>query len=139
MQTENLQPTDQVFALWTLFQARDWAGARRLFNDQATLTWHASGERLLDADAIIRVNAIYPEGWSICVIEVNALRDGRAHSIVEVRHGAIRFLANSLFRFDANGLIASVDEYWATVEAPPAWRTADLIGAYERFQEKPAS
>jgi len=130
-----LQPTDRVAALWAAFQARDWVGARRLFADAATLTWHASGERLLDADAIIRVNAIYPEGWSLRVVEINALQGGRVHSIVEVTHGGMRFLANSLFRFDATGRIVEVDEYWATVEAPPVWRTAEAIGAYERFPE----
>ncbi len=121
-----------VASLWASFEARDWAGARRLFADDASMTWHASGERLLNADAIIRVNAVYPEGWSIHVIEVNALQDGRVHSVVEVSHPPGRFIANSLFRFDAQR-IAQVDEYWSTVEAPPAWRTADVIGAYERL------
>ena len=133
MDTATPHRHDQVEALWTRFEARDWANARGLFADSAMLTWHASGERMLDADAIIRVNAIYPEGWAIRIIEINPLLDGRVHSIVEVTHGARRFLANSLFRFDANGLIAEVDEYFATVEAPPAWRTAEAIGAYERF------
>lgn len=139
MQTQTPQRIDQVNALWMLFEARDWSGARRLFDPHATLTWHASGERLLDADAIVKVNAMYPEGWSIRVIEVNPLRDGRVHSIVEVRHGAMRFLANSMFHFDDSGLIVRIDEYWATVEAPPAWRTADSIGAYERFGEDAAA
>lgn len=121
-----------VHSLWSLFQARDWAGARRLLADAATLTWHASGERLLDADAIIRVNAVYPEGWSLRVIEVNALLDGRVHSVVEVTHPPGRFFANSLFGFDGDR-IARVDEYWSSVEPPPAWRTAQAIGAYERF------
>ena len=124
---------DQVKALWTRFEARDWAGARQLFADGAVLVWHASGESILDADSIIRVNAIYPEGWTIRIVEVNPLLDGRMHSIIEVSHGTQRFLANSLFRFDAAGLIEKVDEYFATVEAPPAWRTAEAIGAYERF------
>ena len=124
---------DHVEALWTRFEARDWIGARRLFAEGATLTWHASGERMLDADAIIRVNAIYPEGWTIRIVEINPLLDGRVHSVVEVSHGTQRFLANSLFVFDAEGLIAQVDEYFATVEAPPAWRTSKAIGAYDRF------
>ena len=124
-----------VEALWGRFEARDWAGARQLFSDTATLTWHSSGERFLEADAIIRVNAIYPEGWRIRTVEVNPLLDGRIHSVVEVTHGAQRFLANSLFRFDAE-LIAEVHEYWATVEAPPAWRTAAAIGAYERLEPR---
>ena len=125
-----------VRSLWALFQARDWAAARRLFADTATLTWHTSGERMLNADAIIRVNAVYPEGWRIRVIEMNALQDGRVHSVMEVSHPPARFIANSLFRFE-RGQIAQVDEYWGTVEAPPAWRTADVIGAYERFDALP--
>jgi hypothetical protein len=121
-----------VRALWSSFEARDWSAARRLFADAATLTWHTSGERMLNADAIIRVNAIYPEGWNIRVIEVNALQDGRVHSIVEVKHPPNRFIANSLFRFEHN-LISQIDEYWGTVEAPAQWRTAHTIGAYQRF------
>lgn len=120
-----------VEALWARFEARDWAGARRLFADAATLTWPSSGERFLDADAIVRVNVIYPEGWRIRIIELNPLLDGRIHTVVEVTHGTQRFFANSLFRFDAE-LIVEVHEYWATVEAPPAWRTREAIGAYER-------
>ena len=127
-----------VASLWASFQARDWAGARRLLTDDATLTWHASGERLLNADAIIRVNAVYPEGWGLQVLALNALQDGRVRSIVEVKHPPGRFIANSLFRFDG-GRIAQVDEYWSTVEAPPAWRSAAAIGAYERFGDAPAS
>ena len=121
-----------VEAMWTCFEARDWVGARRLFADTATLTWHSSDERFLDADAIIRVNAIYPEGWKIRIIEINPLLDGRVHSVVQVVHGGSRFLANSLFRFDG-GLIAEVNEYWAKVETPPQWRTSQSIGAYERL------
>jgi hypothetical protein len=133
MDTVTATRASQVEALWTRYQARDWAGARRLFAADATLTWHASGERLLDADAIIKVNAIYPEGWTLRIIAINPLLDGRVHSIVEVVQDGQRFFANSLFRFDASGLIAEVDEYFATFEPPPAWRTAEAIGAYERF------
>ena len=121
-----------VRSLWTLFQARDWTTARALFADNAVMTWHASGERLLNADAIIRVNAVYPEGWRIRIVEVNALQDGRVHSVVEVSHPPGLFIANSLFRFDQERIV-QVDEYWATVEAAPAWRTPERIGAYQRF------
>ncbi len=121
-----------VQSLWSSFEARDWATARRLFAGNATMTWHTSGERMLDADAIIRVNAVYPEGWNIRVIEVNALQDGRVHSVVEVSHPPAKFIANSVFCFEQEH-IANVDEYWSTVEPPPAWRVAAVIGAYERF------
>jgi len=122
---------ETVHALWQRFEARDWAGARTLLRDDAKLHWPTSGEHFGDADAAIKVQAIYPEGWSIRVIEVNALADGRVHSAIEVTHGEHRFFANSLFRFDG-ALIADITEYWATFEPPPAWRDAASIGAYRR-------
>jgi len=120
-----------VCALWASFQARDWLAARQLLADDATLFWRASGEHLLDADAIIRVQVIYPEGWALHIHAVTPMADGRVHSLVEVRHGAQRFLAHTLWRF-RGALIVQADETWATWEAPPAWRTAEAIGAYRR-------
>ena len=120
-----------VRSFWAQVQARDWAGARAMLADKATLHWPASGEHLLDADAIIRVNAVYPEGWALKILEVTPLLDGRVHSMVEVQHAGQRFLAHTLWRFDGH-LIVQADETWATVQAPPAWRTAELIGAYRR-------
>lgn len=120
-----------VRALWARFQARDWPGARALLADDATLHWRASGEHLLDADAIVRVNAIYPEGWTIHLHQASAMADGRVHSLAEVRHDGRRFLAHTLWRLQG-GRIVHGDETWATVEAPPAWRSAEAIGAYRR-------
>lgn len=120
-----------VRALWAGFQARDWAGARALLADEAHLHWRASGEHLDDADAIVRVQQIYPEGWSIHVHEVTPLADGRVHSLVQVDHGPMCFLAHTLWRLQG-GRIVHGDETWATCEAPPAWRTAEAIGAYRR-------
>ena len=124
----------RVRALWAHVQARDWAAMRACYHDRAKMIWPCSGERLLDADAIVRVNSLYPEGWSLRIVSVNALADGRVHSVVEVRHPPQRFYANSVFHFDA-GRVAEVEEYWATVEAPPAWRSAAVVGAYQRFEE----
>jgi hypothetical protein len=135
--TDKRQATHQdrcaaVERLWRAFEGRDWLDARGVLVDRCTMTWHTSGERFLDADAVIRVNAVYPEGWALRVVEINALDDGRVHSVIEVRHAPARFLANSLFHFDG-ALIDSIDEYWATAEVPPAWRDAAPLGAHERF------
>ncbi len=127
-----------VRALWASFEARDWACARRLFADDACMHWPASGEHFDDADAIIRVNAIYPEGWTIHVHEVTPMLDGRVHSRVEVRHDGQRFFAHSLWSF-AGARIVQVLETWATAEAPPAWRTAEAIGAYRRHDAAAAA
>jgi hypothetical protein len=48
-----------------------------------------------------------------------------------VQHGDQTFLAHTLWRFSGT-LVVQVDETWATWEAPPAWRTAEAIGAYRR-------
>ena len=122
-----------VRTLWAHVQARDWPAVRAMYADAATMDWPCTGERFIDADAIVRVNAIYPEGWTLRVVEVAALADGRVHSVVEVSHGAQRYFANSRLRF-SGAAIAQAEEYWATVEPPPAWRTAAAIGAYEHME-----
>lgn len=130
-ETDPAHQAATVRALWASFQARDWAAARRFLADDATLFWRASGEHLLDGDAIIRVQAIYPEGWALRVLDVTAMADGRVHSLVEVRHGGTCFLAHTLWRF-RGALVVHADETWATCESAPAWRTAEAIGAYRR-------
>ena len=120
-----------VRTFWASVQGRDWALARSVLADDCVMFWRASGEYLLDADAIIRVNRIYPEGWSLRLLEATPMVDGRVHSAVEVQHGPQRFIAHTLWRFKGL-LIAQADETWATAETPPAWRTAEAIGAYRR-------
>lgn len=120
-----------VRCLWACIQARDWPAARARLADDASLYWRASGEHLLDAGAIVRVQQIYPEGWSLHIHQATAMADGRVHSLVEVRHGGQYFLAHTLWQF-RGPLIVQADETWATWEAPPAWRTPQAIGAYRR-------
>lgn len=121
----------RVRRLWAAFEARDWPGARALFAPDARCTWWTSGERLLGAEAIVHVNAVYPEGWHIEPLAVERLADGRVLSLVRVDHGAASHYAHSWFAFDEAGRVASVDEYWAEVVAPPAWR--DGLPGRERF------
>jgi GNAT superfamily N-acetyltransferase len=110
-----------VRALWAHVQARDWTAMRAAFADDVQTQWPVTGERFDGADLIVRVNAEYPEGWQIEVKEVDALADGRVHSIVEVPHGGQRFFAHSRFTFEGTR-IAQLCEHWAVAEAPPAWR-----------------
>ena len=121
-----------VRTLWAHVQARDWPAMRAAFASEAVMDWPCTGERLLDADAIVRVNAIYPEGWHVRVVAVDALADGRVHSIVEVTHPPHRFFANSTFRFVGRQIVRA-EEYWACVQSPPDWRNAATIGTYERI------
>ena len=125
-----------VRSLWACFEARDWAAARRCLADDAQLHWVATAEHFLDADAIIRVNQIYPEGWQLRVIEVTPMVDGRVHSAIEVAHGADCFYANTLWRFRGEHIVGAV-EYWGSAQAPPDWRSAASIGAYRRVLGQP--
>ena len=115
-----------VRALWAAYQRRDWPAARALLFDDAQALWWTSGERFAGADAIIAVQAAYPEGWTIHLIELAHLQDGRVMSLVRVDHPPHSFFATSFFRLD-DGRIAGIDAYWATVEPPPAWRTPQVL------------
>ncbi len=121
-----------VRAMWAALQARDWAAARALMHGDLVATWWTSGERFNGADAFVQAQSRYPEGWTIHVVACERLADGRVMSIVRVDHPPHVFFATSLFRVD-EGLITSVDEYWATMEPPPAWRTPEAIAGLSRF------
>ena len=95
-----------VRSFWAQVQARDWAGAHALLADKATLHWPASGEHRLDADAILCVNALCPEGWALQILAVTPW-------------------------------LVQADETRATVQAPPAWRSAEAIGACRRDAIQP--
>jgi GNAT superfamily N-acetyltransferase len=122
-----------VRALWAHIAARDWAALREAFADGAKMLWPVTGERFDGAELIVRVNAEYPEGWSIDVHSIDALADGRVLSSVVVDHAPQRFIAHSLWRFD--GLrVVELTELWATAEPPPAWRTRERLGSdYRRL------
>jgi GNAT superfamily N-acetyltransferase/ketosteroid isomerase-like protein len=115
-------PLQVVRALWAAFQARDWAAARALLHDDAQLDWWATGETLHGGDLIIRVNAEYPEGWTMHLLQLAALQDGRVFSMLRVAHPPGQFLAQAVMRV-RDGRIAHSQELWAECEAPPAWRT----------------
>ena len=110
-----------VRGLWAAVQARDWPAARACLHAEMQAQWWTSGERFVGADAFIDVQARYPEGWTIRLLELSPLQDGRVVSVVRVDHPPQSFFATSFFRTD-DGLITAVDEYWATLESPPAWR-----------------
>jgi ketosteroid isomerase-like protein len=121
-----------VGQLWAAFQARDWPCARDLLRDDLVVTWWTSGERFTQADGFFRAQSEYPEGWTIRLIECEQLGTGRVMSLVRVDHPPHHFYATSLFTL-SGGKIAALDEYWATAEAPPAWREGAALPGRVRF------
>ena len=111
-----------VHRFWSLFQARRWADAQALLSAEACCPWPVTRERFDGPAAIIHVNAVYPEGWGIHLLALNALADGRVHSLLRVDHGADSFYANSFFSLDVKGQITRIEEFWSDVLEPPAWR-----------------
>lgn len=125
-------PNRQAWARATpWFYRDDVAHLHQLAVDPAAQGQGIGAALMQAADAFIRVNAVYPEGWALQILEVTPVCDGRVHSMAEVQHAGQRFLAHTLWRFDA-GLIVRADQTWATVAAPPAWRHAPTLGAYRR-------
>ncbi len=121
-----------VRALWAALQARDWPAARALLRPDLQATWWTSGERFDGADAFIAVQALYPEGWTIHLLELERLEDGRVLSLLRVDQPPQSYFASSICRVD-DGVIFGIDEYWATLESPPAWRTPAAIKGLSRF------
>jgi hypothetical protein len=121
-----------VRRFWALYQARNWNAAQALLHPNALCHWWATGERFEGPAAIVHVNAVYPEGWTIHLLELHVL-DGapqavelaqprrRVHSLVRVDQGEQSFYANSFFGLERD-LILSIDEYWSDTQAAPAWR-----------------
>ncbi len=124
-------PLAVVRALWAAVQARDWAAMRQLLHDDAAVTWWASAERLTTADAYVRVQAVYPEGWTVHPMRFEALDDGQVLAFLRVAHPPHgSFLVQQRARV-RDGRIARADELWATCEAPPAWRTPERVPGLE--------
>ncbi len=121
-----------VRALWQAFQARDWPRAQALLHPQLQAVWWTSGERFASAEGFIQAQSRYPEGWTIRLIELSALPDGRVLSVVRVDHPPAQFFATSFFRID-DGLILGVDEYWASAEPPPDWRVQLALPGWQRM------
>jgi GNAT superfamily N-acetyltransferase len=118
---------------WQALQARDWERARALLRSDLQVLWWSSSESFDGPAGFIEVQARYPEGWTIQLVEVSPLQDGRVVSVVRVDHPPQRFFATSFFHLE-DGLVFAIDEYWATVEAPPAWRTAAALPGWQRIE-----
>ena len=111
-----------VRALWERIEARDWDGARELLADGFEAEWPHTRERFRGRDNFVEMNRVYPEGWSIEVLDVLEGRGGVA-SRIRVTHPDGTFHAASFFSH-AGGLLTGVWELWVEEghEQPPAWR-----------------
>jgi ketosteroid isomerase-like protein len=120
-----MEPSEIVRTLWDRMQARNWAGLAALLADDLVVEWPASGERIVGPANFVRVNAEYPQGWSIKVLRIVA--DGETVvSEVEVPHESMGLHRVASFWTVRDGRISGGREYWTEVahDPSPAWRAA---------------
>lgn len=112
-------------ALYTAYQARDWAQAETLLHPDAVLDMPATGERLVGREQVLRFQREYPEPWGELAV-LSAVGDAAA-AAAEVR---IQAPDGDVFRMAAfwalrDGLLARGTEYWVDPGGrPPPGRTA---------------
>ncbi|MBQ1066063.1 MULTISPECIES: nuclear transport factor 2 family protein [unclassified Micromonospora] len=114
-----------VRALWDRMQARDWAGVGELLADDVVVEWPASAERIVGRDNYVKINAEYPEGWSIRVLRVVASGE-TVVSEVEVPHEGMGVHRVASFWTVRDGRIVEGREYWTSLghDPSPQWRAA---------------
>jgi hypothetical protein len=56
-------------------------------------------------------------------------------ALVRVDHPPATFFSTSIFRVD-DGLVAGIDETWATLEEPPPWRRDGAVAGCTRFDPR---
>lgn len=120
-----MEPAETVRQLWARMQARDWAGVGELLAADALVEWPASGERIVGRDNYVRINAEYPDGWSIRVLRVVAAGP-EVVSEVEVPHETMGVHRVASFWTVEGGLITAGREYWTQPgqDPSPEWRAA---------------
>lgn len=118
-----MEPSKIVQALWERMQERDWAEVGALLAEDAVVEWPVSRERIVGRENYVRINAEYPEGWSINVLRIVASGD-EVVSEVEVPHETMGVHRVASFWTVRDGLIVSGREYWSELgaDAAPAWR-----------------
>lgn len=119
-----MEPSKVVHGLWERMQARDWAGVGELLAPDVVVEWPVSGERIVGRDNYVRVNAEYPEGWSVRVLRIVAA-GGEVVSEVEVPHRTMGVHRVASFWTVRSGRIVAGREYWSELGSDPSpeWRS----------------
>lgn len=118
-----MEPSEIVRVLWERMQERDWGEVGALLAEDAVVEWPVSGERIVGRENYVRINAEYPEGWSIHVLRIVASGE-EVVSEVEVPHETMGVHRVASFWTVRDGLIVGGREYWSELgtDSSPAWR-----------------
>lgn len=111
-----------VREFWNRIDARDWPAVKALLADDVELVYPHTGERFRGPEAVVAINAEYPQGWSIDVRRIVAVGDSAASEVAVPTEGTDYRAAT--FWTVRDGRITAATEYWTEAGAatPPAWR-----------------
>jgi ketosteroid isomerase-like protein len=114
----------QVEALYTAYQARDWARAAGYLHPDAVLEMPSTGERLDGRDGVIEFQRSYPEPWGVLTVRRVLGGADEAAGEIEIVDPAGQRFAMAAFWRQRDGLLHAGVEYWVTVggERPPPGR-----------------
>ena len=115
-------------ALYTAYQARDWATAETFLHPDVVLDMPATGERLVGREQVLRFQREYPEPWGELVVRRALGDESSAAAEVEIRApdgGVFRMAAIWGLR---DGLLASGDGVLGGSGWPPAAGPDGLSG-----------
>jgi len=110
-----------VHRFFERMEARDWDGAGELLSPELHIEFTETGERF-DGPNFLAMNAAYPEGWSIDVVEV--ISDGdRVAAQVRVDHIEDVFWCAGFYTV-RDGVVVDGTEHWVTErsQSAPEWR-----------------
>ncbi len=112
---------DLVIAYVELLEARDWAGFARLLASDIVYELPQTGERVRGRERFVRFNHEYPGDWHLRVRDAYGDAFGGAVHLA-CRVGDDDLDAVGFLRFDEDGLIVKITEYWPEAYEPPAGR-----------------
>lgn len=110
-----------IHSFWNAVLTQNEEALSTFFSADAYVNWHCTNEHFT-AQEFIRVNCDYPGAWEGTVERVETAGDLLV-SVVHVysKEHSLFFHVTSFIRV-REGLICSMDEYWADDAPPPQWR-----------------
>lgn len=116
-----------VKQFWSAVLAQNAEKIREYFHPNAYVNWHCSNEHFT-VDEFIRANCEYPGDWDGEVEKIVTTND-EIITVTNVypKNRSSSFHVTSFIKIE-DGLIISMDEYWADDGDAPQWRQDMNIG-----------
>ena len=112
---------DLVVAYIEALNARTWVRLAELLADDVVYEIPQTGEFVRGRDAVVRFNREYPGDWQLTIRDAYGDASGGAVHF-GFRVGGDELNAVAFLRFDEDGLIGRITDYWPEPYEPPPGR-----------------